>query len=149
MSDIEMHNTETLSIIPRWKGTLSVPSAEGEGARDVTIELLIALARFWRGLDVTLEELRKRDTELKQGGSQAQSVLRELKREQARLVQMQQNVYEAYQKGAEELHAYLEANYQQFQITGTNFTLHLYHQLAEVSKRDNEKVQEALQQSQQ
>jgi hypothetical protein len=39
MSDIEMHNTETLSVILRWKGTLSVPSTEGEGARDVNLEL--------------------------------------------------------------------------------------------------------------
>jgi hypothetical protein len=45
---------------------------------------------------------------------------------QARLVQMQQNVYEAYQKSADELHAYLEANYRQFQIAGTDFAWHFY-----------------------
>jgi hypothetical protein len=127
MSDTEMCNTETLSVISRWKGALSVPSAEGKGARDVTIKLPVAMAKFWHGFNQTLEELRRRETELKQGGSQAQSVLKELKKEQARLVQMQQHVYEAHQKGREELHAYLEANYQQFQIAGTDFALHLYN----------------------
>jgi hypothetical protein len=61
---------------------------------------------------VILDELYKRDTKLKQGGRQAQIVLKELMREQAHIVQMQQKVYEAYQRGAEELHTYLEADYQ-------------------------------------
>jgi hypothetical protein len=64
---------------------------------------------------------------LKQGGSQAQAVLTKLKKEQARLVQIQQNLYEAHQKGTEELQDYLQANYQQFQIAGTNFALNLYN----------------------
>jgi hypothetical protein len=134
MSDIEMHNTETLSIIPRWKGTISIPSTMGEGAKGVTIELPAAMAKFWHSLDETLDELRKRDTELKQSSSQAQAVLIELKKEKAHLVQMQQNIYEAHQKGTEELQVYLQANYQQFQIAGTDFALNLYNQIVEVSK---------------
>jgi hypothetical protein len=147
--DIEMHNTKMLSIIPRWKGTISIPSTMGEGAKGVTIELPAAMVKFWRSLDETLDQLRKRDTKLKQGSSQAQVVLTELKKEQARLVQMQQNLYEVHQKGTEEFQTYLQANYQQFQIMGTDFGLNLYNQIAEVSKRDNNKVQEALQQAQQ
>jgi hypothetical protein len=103
MSDIEMHNTETLFVIPRWKGIVSIPSAMSQGAKGVTIELSAAMAKFWHSLDKTLDELCKRDTELKQGSSQAQAVLTELKKEQVYLVQMQQNMYEAHQKGTEEL----------------------------------------------
>jgi hypothetical protein len=58
-------------------------------------------------------------------------------------------VYEAYQKSADELHAYLEANYRQFQIAGTDFAWHFYNKLTEVNKCNNAKVQEALHQSQQ
>jgi hypothetical protein len=47
---------------------------------------------------------------------------------------MQQNLYKAHQKDIEELHAYLQANYQQFQIAGTDFALNLYNQIVEVSK---------------
>jgi hypothetical protein len=127
MSDIEMHNTETLSVIPKWKGTVSIPFAMGEEAKGITNELPAAMVKFWRSLDETLDELRKRDTELKQGGSQAQAVLKKLKKEQARLVQIQQNLYEAHQKGTEEIQDYLQANYQQFQIAGNNFALNLYN----------------------
>jgi hypothetical protein len=103
MTDIEIHNTETLSIIPRWKGTVSIPSAMGEGAKSVTIKLPAAMAKFWHSLDETLDKLGRRDTKLKLGSNQAQAVLTELKKEQVRLVQMQQNLYEAHQKGTNKL----------------------------------------------
>jgi hypothetical protein len=69
MSHIEVDNTEILSIIPRWKSTVSIPSAMREGAKGVTIELPATMAKFWHSLDETLDELCKRDTELKQGSS--------------------------------------------------------------------------------
>jgi hypothetical protein len=53
----------------------------GEGAKGITIELPAAMAKFWYSLDETLDKLGKRDTEMKQGGSQAQVVLTELKKE--------------------------------------------------------------------
>jgi hypothetical protein len=64
-----MHNTETLSVIPRWKDTIGILSAMSEGAKDILIKLLATMAKFWRSLDETLDELCKRDTELKQGGN--------------------------------------------------------------------------------
>jgi hypothetical protein len=58
MSDIEMHNTETLSVIPKWKGTVSIPFAMGEEAKGITNKLPAAVAKFWRGLDETLDEVK-------------------------------------------------------------------------------------------
>jgi hypothetical protein len=65
-------------------------------------------------------------------------------REQALLVEMQEKIYEAHQKGTEQLQGYLETNYQWFQIAATDFALRLYNQLTEVSKCNKEKVQEGL-----